>query len=231
MPELARKLRNASGPEVYLGIGDEEKLGGSSKLSILRERAVSYMKSYPGADNAGPNISLHSELRSLINGKENFTDNILDYLDAALDYRTSLLSLASDYAQFADLNSKDPRRFDVESWFQQKFEETQAGDLRISAAARAQIQKYHKVHQLIAEKKLVGVPLPTTQRPDYEKPQEYLAIAFASSNLSLNEVQDLINRLHDRRCTQNPSFGFILVTKMLTVNNATQYLIATSTVQ
>jgi hypothetical protein len=48
----------------------------------------------------------------------------------------------------------------------------------VATNAREQFNKYQKVHQLIAEKKLFGVPLPQTQGPDYEKPKEYLSIAW-----------------------------------------------------
>jgi hypothetical protein len=196
--EMLRKAPHE--PEIYSGNDQDEKTGGSPKLSILRERAVAYMNSFPGADNAVTNISFHSDIRDLIQGDKNFGVDILDYLDGVLDYRTSLLDLASEFAQLADLNLGNAREFDVESWFRKNFKERNATVLRVATNAREQFNKYQKVHQLIAEKKLFGVPLPQTQGPDYEKPKEYLSIAFALSNLSFDEVQGRIGRLHERKC-------------------------------
>lgn len=221
-------LRSApSGPEISLFEGAKQLTGGDPKLNILRERAFVYMNTFPGADNSGNNIVLHALLRSLLQGDDNFDDMTLDYMDSALDYRDFLVNLATDFAQMADLNLGDARKFDVEGWLQKKVAERKQTDLNVSATAREQLDKYLKIRNLIVSKKLFGIPLAQTQGPAYERPKEYLAIAFAMTNLSFEEVEDRVNKLHQRKSpSRNSFFDCNSADEQLVVDNAKQYLIS-----
>jgi hypothetical protein len=184
------------GLQVYFDY-DEQKTGSEGpQLSILQERALAYMKSFPGADNYGCNIAIHAELRELIQGTREFDKEDLDYLEGTIEYRNSLLNLATDFAQLADLNFEDAKKFDVEPWIKKNIIEGQDSNLGVLTKASQQYDRYNQIYIFIVTRRLFGVPQYETQGPSYPKPSQYLAIAFAESDLSMAEIQDRIENLH-----------------------------------
>ena len=93
----------------------------------------------------------------------------------------------------------EAEKFNVEGWLEEQNSARRGTNLHAASAARELLEKYSKIHTMIAEKKLFGVPMPQTQGPGYEKPKQYLAIRFALTNLTQEEVRERIGKLHKRR--------------------------------
>lgn len=148
--------------------------------SIVREKAKAYMESFPGPDNAAPNV-VHRKFKQLLQG-EKFPEGLLISLNDTLDYRLSSMRLATQYAAFLDLEFPDGLTFATELWLRQ------AGDVRLS--------KYKKIRGHIMDIKLFDRPS-STQGWGYHKPRDYLAIALTESSLSTDEACDAIDRLNN----------------------------------
>jgi hypothetical protein len=197
------------GLQIYFDYDEQNTGSGGPRLRILQERALAYMKSFPGPDNAGCNMSIHSDLWALIQGTEKFDNEDLDYLEGTVEYRNSLLNLATDFAQLSDLNFEDAKKFNVELWIRKNIIERQDSNLEVSTKACQQHNRYNQLYTFIVRRKLFGVAHYQTQGPSYPKPSQYLAIAFAESDLSIAEVQDQIEKLY--KCKSLGGNPFLII--------------------
>lgn len=157
--------------------------------NVIREKAKAYMESFPGPDNAAPNV-VHQEFKQLLQGRK-FPEDHLATLNDTLDYRLSVMQLATQYVAYLDLDFGDGLAFDTELWL------CQAEDVRLS--------KYKKLQGHIMNSNLFDRPC-STQGWGYHKPRDYLGIALTESSLSTNEACDGIDRLNKRKC--HPSLNF-----------------------
>ena len=167
---------SASNANATLGLPGSVRQG---RHNIVREKAKAYMESFPGPDNAAPNV-VHRKFKQLLQG-EKFPEDLLVSLNDTLDYRFSTIRLATEYVAFLNVEFPDCLNFDTELWLHQ------AGDIRFS--------KYKKILGHIMDIKLFDRPS-FTQGWGYHKPRDYLAIALTESSLSTNEACDAIDRLN-----------------------------------
>ncbi|KAK2810776.1 hypothetical protein FQN50_002599 [Emmonsiellopsis sp. PD_5] len=98
--------------DVTLGVAGSIGIG---YRNIVKTKARAYMNSFRGPDNAGTN-HVHAKLKRLLQGKKDeYDEEMLIYLNDSLDYRLSVMQLATQYVSFLDIQFPDGFLFDTES--------------------------------------------------------------------------------------------------------------------
>lgn len=82
---------------------------------VVQKLCRIYMSSYPGADNAGPNVALHRSIRQLIEGTK-LPSYKVEELRSILTFRMELTKVRANYKNITGLNFADYHGLDVESW-------------------------------------------------------------------------------------------------------------------
>lgn len=168
---------------------------GRSYGNVLQVKAQLYLDSFPGPDNVGPNVE-HGRLRKLVAG-ENFPENILDSLDNILDYRLSVLKLATNYASYLGLDFPDAFKVDTDGWLKAASMNLENDEKSTAATWYERVQE---VRSRIIKKRLFDKPGPSQGWP-YSKPRDYLAIALLSSSWDQPKIFEAIDTLLVRKYT------------------------------
>ncbi|KAK2766517.1 hypothetical protein FQN53_006686 [Emmonsiellopsis sp. PD_33] len=162
---------------------------GRGYRNIVMVKARAYMDSFPGADNAGVN-HIHSKLKQLLQGGK-YDEEALVLLNDTLDYRLSVIQLATQYVSFLDIQFADGLLFDTESWLDQLALQVAKDD----SSAAAKQEKWNEIYGYIMDIELFDTPA-ASQGSAYQKPEEYLAIALCESSLaSLEEISKAVDCL------------------------------------
>ena len=191
--------RIAPGKEVIPPAQSKSRTGGGSLSArqlngIIRNKALAYMNSSPGDNNAGGN-SCHRQFNSLINNQKQFSDMQLHYLSDILDCRMDMMDVATQFATYMDLDFPEALGYDTKMWL----ERTSTGMMSLntnspnrSKTVQDLLQCYTKIHEYIMEVRLFDLST-REQGPGYAKPKEYLAIALAEADLTWEETKRRIN--------------------------------------
>ncbi|MCJ1243030.1 hypothetical protein MMC30_000226 [Trapelia coarctata] len=167
----------------------------SEKTSIEQLRdtvealARQYLASYPGEDRHADNKD-HQHLRDLLEGGYHGYHK-LTYLNEVLKYRISAMKLATEYKDFLQLQFPACDSFDAFGWLSDHVSNIrQEGRAGLSAAA--------KVGRYMAIRDFVTSAFRRAQQGQgytYRKPRDYLAMALASSELSLEQARRALDDL------------------------------------
>ncbi|EEP80125.1 predicted protein [Uncinocarpus reesii 1704] len=166
---------------------------GRSYDNVLQVKAQLYLDSFPGPDNVGPNVAFHGRLRKLVAGG-NFSEEILTSLDDALDYRLSVLKLATKYASYLNLDFPDAFKIDTDSCLKAASLKEMDLENDDKSTAATWYERVQEVRSRIIEKRLFDKPGPS-QGWAYSKPRDYLAIALLSSSWDQERIFQAIDTL------------------------------------
>lgn len=83
------------------------------KLEFLTRE---YLDSYPGRNELAPNLGLHGRLRRILNRKQNFDGEQIDWLFNEVTYRLSILHQADDVTRDMGLQVDSIFNFCIETW-------------------------------------------------------------------------------------------------------------------
>ncbi|OBT86114.1 hypothetical protein VE02_05434 [Pseudogymnoascus sp. 03VT05] len=139
---------------------------------IVAEEARQYLRSFPGNDAFRGN-SQHGWFRALAGGQATNRDH-LEVLYAELLYRNELTRIATRCKVFLQLRIEDAHLFDTWTWRQEQEPDKQW-------------DRFVKIREAIHDASVFGHPAPN-QGFFFEKPTEYLAIAFVKSGRPMEEV-------------------------------------------
>jgi hypothetical protein len=146
---------------------------GYSSLVLLLSISLSwlYLASYPGPNNAAPNLAYHAQLRSLISGTESVSVHI-DNLFNIATYRLSTLYRADEVAKSTGLSIGSVFDYYIENW-------------KASYEQRAMRDRFFR---LLVDRRVLELPLPHEGHA-YIKPFRFLAIALVESGLEWSEIE------------------------------------------
>jgi hypothetical protein len=172
-----------------------------SFMNILREQARQYVNSFPGNDAGGCN-NHHGTFQELARGDEfdqEFSNDreYLGNLSNELCYRRALMTLATNYKDYLELEIADGDLFDTWPW-QVKILEACDINEPDQRKAREPWTRYQKIHSAIHDAGIFPHPAPG-QGLGYSKPSEYLAIAFYDSGRPEAQILDEIQKLARRK--------------------------------
>ncbi|KAH0566222.1 hypothetical protein GP486_000369 [Trichoglossum hirsutum] len=161
--------------------------------TMVRALAAGYAKSFPGMDNISINTALHTSVRSLLAGEGNFEGRVdgMLALGYILSYRLEGMTMATNYKDFLSLDYPDCTSCCVEAWIFPLYESKEK-------EAKEKLAKYREAKSMIKAAKIFSTAA-DGQGYDYDKPEEYLAIAFVESGKSKNEVEQAIAVLKGRK--------------------------------
>ncbi|KAI9759328.1 MAG: hypothetical protein M1840_003376 [Geoglossum simile] len=151
--------------------------------TMVRALAAGYAKSFPGMDNVSINTTLHTGVRSLLAGEGNFEGQVDSMLALRyiLSYRLEGMTMATNYKDFLSLDYPDCTSCCVEAWTFPLYKSKEK-------EAKEKLAKYREAKSMIKVVKIFSTAV-DGQGYDYNKPEEYLAIAFVESRKSKNEVE------------------------------------------
>ncbi|KAI9784474.1 MAG: hypothetical protein M1839_002130 [Geoglossum umbratile] len=154
--------------------------------TMVRALAAGYAKSFPGMDNVSINTTLHTNVRLLLGGEGKYEDRMdgLLTLGYTLSYRLEGMTMATNYKDFLGLDYPDCDSCCIEAWTFPLYESKEK-------EAKEKLAKYAEVKRMIKAAKIFSTAA-DGQGYDYDKPEEYLAIAFVESGKSKNEVEQTI---------------------------------------
>ncbi|PGH11616.1 hypothetical protein AJ79_04756 [Helicocarpus griseus UAMH5409] len=138
------------------GIKMTESVRDNIKIALLRELARRYLSSFPGLDEKAGNPSLHSRLRSVTKGSDEFSLFEIDWMLDQVGYRIDRMRDADRILQTMGVEFLSIAEFKVD---------------------RPLIEHYKEALRLVSKAKLFDPPKPL-QGHAYRKPVEYLAIAL-----------------------------------------------------
>ncbi|KAI9760570.1 MAG: hypothetical protein M1840_002385 [Geoglossum simile] len=179
-----------------LGSLSETRFGSAMRLmptktmpqiyTMVRALAAGYAKSFPGMDNVSINTTLHTNVRLLLGGEGKYEDRMdgLLALGYTLSYRLEGMTMATNYKDFLGLDYPDCASCCIEAWTFPLYESKEK-------EAKEKLAKYAEVKLMIKAAKIFSTAA-DGQGYDYDKPEEYLAIAFVESGKSKNEVEQAI---------------------------------------
>jgi hypothetical protein len=187
--------------------------------NIVRVKAIRYMKSYPGLDNAGGNTNCHPGFYDLVQGRHLEFDELYR-LNGILDYRQSQMGLAEFYCGTLEIGVPENRQadqFDEYGWLDSHHKAKRATptdrsqaaiDLcaQRSKAAIDVLDRFHTIHSLVFNARIFSSPGPN-QGFAYRKPKSYLAARLTESSMPIPQIEKKLEEL--LQCTYslpNPVF-------------------------
>ncbi|PVH81754.1 hypothetical protein DL98DRAFT_457551 [Cadophora sp. DSE1049] len=171
------------GEEIYPPCDSDDegqKSGGSltgREKALIQAKAIHYVNIHPGNEDQSDFLMF----KRIAEGEEDPASRMRE-LATMLDYRINLMNWAADYVAFMNLNWPADVAFKTKRW---KIESSDARDKWI---------KYMEVFELVHESKVFPPP-DRVQGSSFMKPKEYLTIALVESELSIEEIQDRLNKL------------------------------------
>ncbi|KAL8901688.1 MAG: hypothetical protein Q9207_005074 [Kuettlingeria erythrocarpa] len=206
--KIDRFKSDAPGPagEDELVVEHRRKKGISRKQArlVVRQLCLTYFNSFPGASNKGPNVSIHSHARDLIQGEPKSKWHI-EELRLTLTYRMEMMYLASEYKNTMGLDFLDCHMFDFDEWDRSNF---QAGKGKAKQEADEKYDFFEGCRTEVNRAKLFPArPLVENHGRllslSYTKPSNYLAVALAESGLGPDAVSAAVARLVPRDRSQD----------------------------
>jgi hypothetical protein len=157
---------------------------GGLKRRVVRHLGRIYLDSFPGLDEAGANVSLHSTLRFLM---KDYNTKQLDptHVDKRFDqllYRLDAMHEADRMRRHIDLKFPSIFTVDVEEW------------LAKHPDGSGIHEQMGQNLQMLSSRKLFDQPIGSAG-PGYSKPRRYLAIALIDSGLPMDEIESLVDAL------------------------------------
>ncbi|KAL2063113.1 hypothetical protein VTL71DRAFT_6185 [Oculimacula yallundae] len=169
--------------------------------SIIRGKALRYMSSKPGLDNAGGNTDCHPGFRDLI-ARRSVEFEELYRLNEILDHRQEQLSLAEDYCRALEIDSfggVQVAQFDGFEWVGNLRKEVYEASSNPASPAVEKLSRYERIWRRIIQLGLFDEPLPG-QGYSYSKPKVYLAFMLTeSSEMSLEEIYEKLQNLQQKK--------------------------------
>jgi hypothetical protein len=159
--------------------------------NIVRSLAAGYAKSFPGMDNLSINTAFHTNVRLLISGEERYENKMdaLLTLGYTLSYRLDCMTMGTYYKDILGLDYPDCTSCSIEGWTYPLYESKQQ-------EAKEKLSRYDKIKSLISAANIFSAAS-DGQGYDYDKPEEYLAIALVESQKTREEVEQAISILKD----------------------------------
>ncbi|KAI9760854.1 MAG: hypothetical protein M1840_002187 [Geoglossum simile] len=185
--EESRPLGDQAGIQLSEGLRGSMVIRGIDRVTQMM--AYHYLNSFPGNYHHGGNYA-HGRIRDFLAGKGSYG---AESLHPILAYRLSSMELATDYKDYLSLTFPDCNSYDHEAWL---------GDLCLECrqqgppgqAARERLRYYEDVQSRVGDSQIFDPALPD-QGLSYSKPDNYLAVAMCSSNLSLLQVAEALAKL------------------------------------
>ncbi|KAK2804445.1 hypothetical protein FQN51_002088 [Onygenales sp. PD_10] len=148
---------------------------GSLKRRMVRHLGQIYLNSFPGLDDAGPNVALHNSLHFLIKdyNTKHLYGPIIDKRFEQLLYRLDVMREADKMRQHMNVEFPSIFSIDLNEWE------------REHAASRDTVDR---VSRMILNRNIFDQPMGLAG-PAYLKPWRYLAISLVSSELSDQEIE------------------------------------------
>jgi hypothetical protein len=94
-------------------------IGRRSLLNVAQQRAILYLKSNPGPDNAGPNMGYHSKAKTLASGSWPYGLDHAEWIVSELMDRLNAMDLATDYKDFLELKFPNCHHVCPWQWFKE----------------------------------------------------------------------------------------------------------------
>jgi hypothetical protein len=159
--------------------------------NIVRSLAAGYAKSFPGMDNVSINTAFHTRVRWLITGEERYENDMdaLLTLGDTLSYRLDCMTTGTYYKDLLGLDYPDCTSCSVEGWTFPLYESRQK-------EAKQKLFRYNKIKSLISDANIFSAAS-NGQGYDYDKGEDYLAIAFVESLKTWEEVEAAVSILKD----------------------------------
>jgi hypothetical protein len=159
--------------------------------TMVRALAAGYANSFPGPDNVSINTAFHSRVRELLSGANRYENRMDDLLTLGytLSYRLEGMAMATDYKNLLGLEYPDCTACIVEAWTYPLYESKEK-------EAKHKLLKFEKIKDMIQDAAIFSAAA-DGQGYDYDKPEEYLAIALVESNRTREEVEEAIGVLKD----------------------------------
>lgn len=164
-----------------------------AKVRIVQAKAAFYLASKPGSHDISGNGRCHTAAIRLLRRDRMCMEEILA-LESVLDYRLAQMNIATGYAEYLGIKLIDCVDFDTESWCHEQGLKRSSNDQNISNQAIVNLKKYDFIRSEIMSKQLFDSPR-GSEGFDYDKPEEYLAIAFVVAGLEKDDVLQGINAL------------------------------------
>ncbi|CAG8982839.1 hypothetical protein HYALB_00006649 [Hymenoscyphus albidus] len=172
--------------------------------NIAKVKATIYMYSRPGPDDGVCNTSCHSQFDELIKGTE-FEFKELSDLNAILDYRLEKNKLGELYCYALDIGIPEGQRIsDIndQAWRDSLLKRGRnPRDKEDGEAAVALLDRYEAICKWIREGKIFDPPS-EGQGSSYVKPNAYLAIRLAETEMALEEIKMKLENLRQLKLEQ-----------------------------
>ena len=155
---------------------------------IVFSLAVGYAKSFPGLDDLSINTAFHTDVRLLLSGKERYENKMDDLLTLGytLSYRLGCMTIGTYYKNLLGLDYPDCTSCSVEGWTYRLYKQQEA----------TKKLSYKKIKNLISAANIFSAAS-DGQGDDYDKPEEYLAIALVESQKTWEEVEQATSILKE----------------------------------
>lgn len=148
--------------------------------ALVRAQARQYMTSKPGPDNMSGNHAIHSSATRLLK-HESFDFDDLVRLHSKLDYRLSLINLATQCKQILGLPFVDCAAFDLDEWHNEVTKNMlDSVSEEVCAAGNQRYERWKEVYHLLMAAHIFPKPDFMTQGLNYMKPLKYLAVAISA---------------------------------------------------